>query len=339
MLKENVERQMQCNFNFALVNLFPDGNSVILPHRDDERDLVQDMPIPTLNFGCTRTVIFTRKDVPKILIPLTHGSLYVMHPPTNHLFMHEICAKPEENKLPRISVTFRRIAIIASLLMKDRICDLTSDECERQSFPDMRYNLGSGLFIAVQLFTGEARVHIRQFKFNSPNKLFPSKEGVCFTPIMWHEFSSKIQSVLISNPETSFICGNALIGICANEELQLQSIISNGINCLKGTCVKLNSPQLNCLRENITLIHHSLTRCMYLQGLPNEIAELPLNEDHLELDEETFIFRLKSEIGEILKTKCKHNYLPISASKVYSQIDETILHCVNIKKFAADLVR
>lgn len=106
-MKYNVEDYLGIKFNFALVNYYPDGKSGIGKHSDSEHCMNFTKPIACLNFGATRKLIFREKNGKGYFeMKPEHESLYVMNPPTNDKWTHEI---PMEKKIkePRISITFR----------------------------------------------------------------------------------------------------------------------------------------------------------------------------------------------------------------------------------------
>lgn len=107
-LKESVENASGTTYNYVLVNFYPDGHSRIAAHKDDENSLDPETPIPCISLGATRKVIFRRRGYSKKTFILTSGSLYVMNPPTNSYWTHEIPAEVTV-KSPRISLTFRHI--------------------------------------------------------------------------------------------------------------------------------------------------------------------------------------------------------------------------------------
>ncbi|XP_054709048.1 uncharacterized protein LOC129218749 [Uloborus diversus] len=107
-LKEEAEYASGEHYNYALLNYYPDGSSGIGNHRDNEPSLQSSSSIATISLGATRTINFYRQNCLCTNLSLTHGSLYIMHPPTNQLFTHGIRPKLHV-KHPRISVTFRRL--------------------------------------------------------------------------------------------------------------------------------------------------------------------------------------------------------------------------------------
>ena len=107
------------SFNFVLINRYESGNDYMGEHQDNEKDLIKDMPIASLSLGQQRDFVFrhkdtrgkhkSRKDIQPLTISLQHGSLLVMHHPTNIFWYHSL---PKRKKLvfPRINLTFRIMA-------------------------------------------------------------------------------------------------------------------------------------------------------------------------------------------------------------------------------------
>ncbi|XP_046496497.1 DNA oxidative demethylase ALKBH2 [Equus quagga] len=104
-------------FNFVLVNRYKDGRDHIGEHRDDERELAPGSPIASVSFGACRDFFFRHKDargknpsrrVEAVRLPLAHGSLLMMNPPTNTHWYHSL---PVRKKVlaPRVNLTFRKI--------------------------------------------------------------------------------------------------------------------------------------------------------------------------------------------------------------------------------------
>lgn len=90
-------------YNVCTVQYYNNGKVGIKPHRDKE--MIHGTVITSLSLGCTRTMRFQRGDV-TIDIPLAHGSLCCIYPPTNDKWTHSI---PLDNTTkPRISLIFRR---------------------------------------------------------------------------------------------------------------------------------------------------------------------------------------------------------------------------------------
>ncbi|XP_075391072.1 DNA oxidative demethylase ALKBH2 [Tenrec ecaudatus] len=116
-VRDRVSRVTGQTFNFVLVNRYADGRDHIGEHRDDERELAPGSPIASVSFGACRDFIFRHKDsrgrsparqVDVVRLPLAHGSLLVMNPPTNTHWYHSL---PTRKRVlaARINLTFRHI--------------------------------------------------------------------------------------------------------------------------------------------------------------------------------------------------------------------------------------
>jgi alkylated DNA repair dioxygenase AlkB len=85
-------------------------------HKDDEKELSQDVPIASLSFGAERDFIFRHQErragaTTKILdekLVLSDGLLLLMRAPTNQLWYHGLPAR-RKCTAPRINLTFRSI--------------------------------------------------------------------------------------------------------------------------------------------------------------------------------------------------------------------------------------
>jgi alpha-ketoglutarate-dependent dioxygenase alkB family protein 2 len=112
-IKAQIERMLDLEFNFCLVNYYKNGHNYIGYHSDDERDLQKGYPIVSLSFGQERKFYFKSKD-PKVKdrieLELNSGCLVVMMNTTNTYWKHSV---PKELKVtkPRINLTFRKMTI------------------------------------------------------------------------------------------------------------------------------------------------------------------------------------------------------------------------------------
>lgn len=96
-------------FNYALINKYPDNNSNIGYHADDENDLCENPMILGLSLGQERPICFKKGTDKPIKIFLSHNSLVAMNYPTNLNYKHSI--PPSKIKMgPRVSLTFRGIS-------------------------------------------------------------------------------------------------------------------------------------------------------------------------------------------------------------------------------------
>lgn len=114
-LKERVEYILDLDsdekFNFALVQLYPDGTSNIGYHSDDERDIVPNSIIAGVSFGSERTFQLKNKvSGDRVDVQLVHGSMITMEGKCQKQYKHCVPVRKRVTE-PRISVTFRRMAI------------------------------------------------------------------------------------------------------------------------------------------------------------------------------------------------------------------------------------
>lgn len=96
-------------FNSCLLNLYADGNEGMGWHSDNEKALNPDMSIASISLGAARKFYFKNRDTKeRIDVLLDHGSLLMMHPPTQEYWLHSL-PKTVKTKKPRINLTFRVI--------------------------------------------------------------------------------------------------------------------------------------------------------------------------------------------------------------------------------------
>ncbi len=112
-IKQKAEAEAATNFTSVLLNYYRNGQDSMGWHRDNEKELGENPVIASVSFGQTRPFHLRhkfRKDVQKLIIPLTHGSLLIMKGATQHFWEHQVpkSAKPLE---PRINLTFRKILV------------------------------------------------------------------------------------------------------------------------------------------------------------------------------------------------------------------------------------
>ena len=108
-LKEKTEGLLNQKFNSCLLNYYPDGDSGMGWHSDDEKEIDQEASIASLSFGAGRKFSFKhKKSSEKHHIKLASGSLLEMKPQTQ---LHWLHAMPKTRKIhsPRINLTLRKI--------------------------------------------------------------------------------------------------------------------------------------------------------------------------------------------------------------------------------------
>ena len=98
--------------NYALVNLYRDGDDSLGAHSDDTRDLVRGSPIVGVSFGAPRDMLFRAKAAPlTYALKLQPGSVFTMSSAFNRAYTHAI-PKRAGVRGPRLSVTFRNMRTV-----------------------------------------------------------------------------------------------------------------------------------------------------------------------------------------------------------------------------------
>ena len=113
LIKKAVEAAAEDTFTSVLLNYYRTGKDSMGWHQDNEKELGRDPVIASVSFGQTRPFHLRhkfRKDVQKLAVPLSHGSLLLMKGCTQHFWEHQVpkSAKPLQ---PRINLTFRKIVV------------------------------------------------------------------------------------------------------------------------------------------------------------------------------------------------------------------------------------
>lgn len=110
-IKNRLEKVAKITFTSVLINYYRDGNDSMGWHSDDERELGRNPVIASVSFGESRIFQMRhkyRKEMKKIDIPLTDGSLLMMKGTTQHFWQHQI-PKTRKKLGSRVNLTFRVI--------------------------------------------------------------------------------------------------------------------------------------------------------------------------------------------------------------------------------------
>ncbi len=110
-IKEQVEASVGNTFNSVLCNLYRDGKDSMGWHADDEPELGPEPCIASVSLGAERYFHLkhkSNKELPTTKILLEHGSLLLMHGPTQTHYKHQL-PKTRKVPTPRINLTFRQI--------------------------------------------------------------------------------------------------------------------------------------------------------------------------------------------------------------------------------------
>ncbi|HXG21155.1 MAG TPA: alpha-ketoglutarate-dependent dioxygenase AlkB [Methylomirabilota bacterium] len=98
-------------FNSVLLNLYRSGTDSLSWHQDNEPELGEAPVIASLSLGQVRLFQLRhrfRKDLPRVDLPLPHGSLLLMKGGTQQYWQHRI-PKTSQRVDARLNVTFRTI--------------------------------------------------------------------------------------------------------------------------------------------------------------------------------------------------------------------------------------
>lgn len=110
-MKNKIEKIARADFNSVLLNLYRNGKDGVSWHQDNEPELGSNPVIASVSFGETRRFQLKhrfKKDLPKVEVDLTHGSLLIMKGGTQQFWQHQI-PKTSKQIHPRINLTFRVI--------------------------------------------------------------------------------------------------------------------------------------------------------------------------------------------------------------------------------------
>lgn len=110
-IKTKIEQMTGFEFNSCLLNYYRDGQDGMGWHQDNEKELGINPVIASVTFGETRPFQLKHiheKELKKIDIPLSNGSLLIMADETQHFWKHQI-PKTTRKLAERINLTFRKI--------------------------------------------------------------------------------------------------------------------------------------------------------------------------------------------------------------------------------------
>jgi alkylated DNA repair dioxygenase AlkB len=108
-IKERIEQEVNVKFTRCLLNYYRDGKDSVDWHQDYKGEQRKNTVIASVTLGATRPFQLkhaTRKDLKRLAIPLTHGSLLLMQGATQENWKHKI-PKTTKKIEPRINLTFR----------------------------------------------------------------------------------------------------------------------------------------------------------------------------------------------------------------------------------------
>jgi alkylated DNA repair dioxygenase AlkB len=108
-IKEQIELLTGYQYNACLLNLYHNGAEGMAYHSDNEKQLNKNCGIASVSLGANRKFLFKNKISKQTVgLVLQHGSLLLMHPPTQQFWNHRLPLSTVVNE-PRISLTFRQM--------------------------------------------------------------------------------------------------------------------------------------------------------------------------------------------------------------------------------------
>ena len=109
MIKEQVLKKTNLEFNSVLINYYQDGQDSMGWHADDEKELGKNPTIASLSFGGERDLVFKNiLSKETLAIPQLNGALIIIDGKTQRYWQHSI-KKTKKFISPRINLTFRNI--------------------------------------------------------------------------------------------------------------------------------------------------------------------------------------------------------------------------------------
>jgi len=108
-MKLKLEKFTGYTYNSCLLNLYHSGAEGMGWHSDDEKELDGTSPIASVSLGARRKFAFRHKQDKTVnSVFLEHGSLLIMHPPTQEHWHHSLL-KTKTATGARINLTFRKV--------------------------------------------------------------------------------------------------------------------------------------------------------------------------------------------------------------------------------------
>lgn len=308
-LRQKVERATGYYYNECFINLYEDGSAGISPHKDNQSILCSDTPIACASFGATRKIVFTRQGFEERTMEPTHGSLYVMMPPTNQFWSHE-SPKDPAIKSPRISVTFRKIIEDASpsLHKKRRLNDISEGDRLEQNKPSNNYNqkewtLDENFRVYISIRGSILRVVFKDCS---------NQQHVELTPICWSVFSRKIINSFYNYTDCSLNCNNQLIGFIVDRVLKLYQCFYSSVGKrfhLSSNYVNIPWETVEKLKKIIPDITRQVCRINMEQCLPELFKNIKCTEEiHISYEEaqDIFLTTIDQESLKIINTLFKY---------------------------------
>ncbi|GFX28839.1 PC4 domain-containing protein [Trichonephila clavipes] len=76
---------------------------------------------------------------------------------------------------------------------EDTKSDSSDSSFSDDNIPPHHFHLGQDFYAAATYFATMVQVHLRLYKRDGNNRLFPTKRGVCFSPMLWQSFVIQLE--------------------------------------------------------------------------------------------------------------------------------------------------
>ncbi|GFR32083.1 PC4 domain-containing protein [Trichonephila clavata] len=79
--------------------------------------------------------------------------------------------------------------------------------------PPHHFHLGQDIYAAVTYFASSVQVHLQQYGRDENNQLYPTKKGVCMSPVLWQSLANRIELINVpsSSTEETYVLKGALM--------------------------------------------------------------------------------------------------------------------------------
>lgn len=258
----------------CLVTLYPDGNSSIKPHSDNEAQIEPDSRIYTLSIGCERAVVFQNQVgiINETSVTIPPGSVYSMSCASQSTWKHGIPATPTATN-SRISFTFRKLIPESEVPRPPRAPPICHPDqyVSPQSPP-------RGTHAGILLLTDSILSNTPEFIFDKiPGHRLIKKVNKRLTDIMAFEPEFKYRKTVIFSGGVNDLSCYGLRG----------HVLADLI------CPKISNAAKN--NPNTTFVFNSVLYTRH-QWLNNEIDTLNRAMFELSLETKNFVFFDSSEV-------------------------------------------
>ncbi|GFQ90484.1 PC4 domain-containing protein [Trichonephila clavata] len=155
--------------------------------------------------------------------------------------------------------------------------------------PPHHFHLGQDIYAAVTYFATSVQVHLRQYGRDENNRLYPTKKGVCMSPVLWQSLANRIELINVpsSSTEETYVLKDALmistVFIEDVSHITCQRYFKQkdfSRKFIPGTCVMNENCWLELaqIRKRITESAMSMVfDCIFRKLLLNEVSKITPN--------------------------------------------------------------